>query len=84
MGGRGDPGKGGRGAVQQQPGGGGGPGLGHRHPLFRFGDFNDAYFTVTLARPAQAGKVTISATLNGKTTTAQLTILGGQNGGGQQ
>jgi len=46
--------------------------------------FNDAYFTVTLARPAQAGKVTISATLNGKTTTAQLTILGGQNGGGQQ
>jgi hypothetical protein len=38
-----------------------------------FGD--DALFTVTLARNAPAGPVTISASLNGQTTTAQLTIL---------
>jgi trimeric autotransporter adhesin len=36
---------------------------------------NDAFFTVTLGRNAPAGPVTISATLNGQTTTAQLTIL---------
>ena len=38
-----------------------------------FGD--DAPFTVTIARNAPAGTVTISASLNGQTTTAQLTIL---------
>jgi len=38
-----------------------------------FGD--DAFFTVTIARNAPAGQVTISASLNGQTTTAQLTIL---------
>jgi hypothetical protein len=38
-----------------------------------FGD--DAFFTVTIARNAPAGTVTISASLNGQTTTAQLTIL---------
>jgi hypothetical protein len=36
---------------------------------------NDAFFTVTLANNAAAGPVTISASLNGQTTTAQLTIL---------
>jgi hypothetical protein len=36
---------------------------------------NDAFFTVTLATSAPAGPVTISASLNGQTTTAQLTIL---------
>src|SRR5215469_5239045 len=36
---------------------------------------NDAFFNVTLANNAAAGPVTISASLNGQTTTAQLTIL---------
>lgn len=45
-----------------------------------FGD--DAPFRVTLAHNAPAGKVTISASLNGHTVSAQLTILEG--GGGQQ
>jgi trimeric autotransporter adhesin len=36
---------------------------------------NDAFFRVTLATNAPAGPVTISAGLNGQTTTAQLTIL---------
>jgi hypothetical protein len=36
---------------------------------------NDAFFLVTLANNAPAGPVSISATLNGQTTTAQLTIL---------
>jgi trimeric autotransporter adhesin len=36
---------------------------------------DDAFFTITLAPNAPAGPVTISATLNGQTTTAQLTIL---------
>ena len=40
------------------------------------GSFGDgAPFTVTIARNAPAGTVTISASLNGQTTTAQLTIL---------
>jgi len=37
----------------------------------------DAFFRVTLASNAPAGTVTISASLNGHTVTAQLTILGG-------
>ena len=36
---------------------------------------NDAFFNVTLANNAAAGPVTISASLNGQTTNAQLTIL---------
>ena len=36
---------------------------------------NDAFFLVKLANNAPAGPVTISASLNGQTTTAQLTIL---------
>jgi hypothetical protein len=39
------------------------------------GTGRDAFFTVTLARNAPAGPVTISASLNGQTTTAHLTIL---------
>jgi hypothetical protein len=44
----------------------------------------DSVFVISLAPNAPAGTVTISATLNGRTTTAVLTILGQGGGGGQQ